>query len=169
MNHYRPYLYGAYGSNLNTKQMGFRCPKAHRLGTVMLKDWRLTFRGVADIEQHAGSEVPIALWRITKECEQSLDRYEGFPNLYGKSFVSLDNQLMMRTYESVIGMMKDGLLTTGLSLMPEIMLYSMVDDDHVYPPSDPYLDSIIQGYEDFELPKQHLKDAVMLSYTDETA
>lgn len=169
MNHYKPYLYGAYGSNLNLKQMSFRCPKAHRLGTVMLDDYRLTFRGVADVEPCKNSGVPLALWRITEECEQALDRYEGFPRLYGKHFVDLRNQKLMRTYDSVIENVNDGLLTIGLSPMPKIMIYRMVDDQTVYPPLDPYLDSIVQGYEDFELPLVCLKDAVRLSYTEETA
>ena len=158
MNHYKPYLYGAYGSNLHVKQMSFRCPRAQRIGTVMLDDYRLTFRGVADIEPWKGSAVPIALWRITEKCEQALDRYEGFPRFYDKHFVELRNQRLMRTYELL-----------SISPIPKIMLYRMVDDETVYPPVAPYLESIIQGYEDFELPKQYLKDAVSLSYTDETA
>lgn len=158
MNHYKPYLYGAYGSNLNLKQMSFRCPRAQQLATVMLDDYRLTFRGVADVEPCKNSGVPLALWRITEECEQALDRYEGFPRLYGKHFVELQNQKLMRTFGAF-----------QISPIPKIMIYRMVDDQTVYPPLDPYLDSIVQGYEDFELPLVCLKDAVRLSYTEETA
>jgi len=158
MSNFKSYLYGAYGSNLNTKQMSLRCPRAERAGTVLLDDYRLTFRGVADIEPCKGSEVPIALWRITEKCEEALDRYEGFPRFYDKHFVELRNQKMMRTYGPL-----------SISPIPKIMLYRMVDSETVYPPIDPYLESIIQGYEDFELRMEYLKDAIKLSYIEETA
>ena len=39
------HYYIAYGSNLNTEQMEFRCPTARPLGTAILRDRRLSFRG----------------------------------------------------------------------------------------------------------------------------
>ena len=78
---YLPYLYGAYGSNLNVAQMELRCPNAKRVGTMRLDDWRLVFRRVADIEPCEGESVELGLWQITEECLEALDRYEGFPSL----------------------------------------------------------------------------------------
>lgn len=81
-------IYGAYGSNMNLEQMAHRCPKAKVIGSGILKDYKLTFRGrykgVANIQPCKGKEVPIVLWEITDECERALDIYEGYPSLYVK-------------------------------------------------------------------------------------
>ena len=37
--------YIAYGSNLNREQMAKRCPDAKVIGSGMLKDYELLFRG----------------------------------------------------------------------------------------------------------------------------
>ena len=85
-------LYFAYGSNMNLGQMEYRCPAAVPVGAVHLDDFRLAFRGaglsaVATIVPEAGSHVDGVLWSITSDCEKSLDRYEGYPNFYGKQAV----------------------------------------------------------------------------------
>ena len=36
--------YIAYGSNLNVKQMKFRCPTARIIGTSVIKDYELLFK-----------------------------------------------------------------------------------------------------------------------------
>ena len=83
-------LYAAYGSNLNHAQMRERCPDAKYLGASMLKNHNLIFCGQLDhsfatIESMAGKEVPIGLWEISARDENSLDRYEGYPNFYHKT------------------------------------------------------------------------------------
>lgn len=40
--------YIAYGSNLNREQMAKRCPDAKVIGSGMLKDYELLFRGYTD-------------------------------------------------------------------------------------------------------------------------
>lgn len=80
---------------MNENQMAFRCPDAQVVGTVRLEGYRLTFagngggRGVATILPEKGSYVDGVLWRISARDEQYLDRYEGFPLLYGKETVSV--------------------------------------------------------------------------------
>lgn len=80
---------------MNVNQMRFRCPKAKVMGTAMLKDYKLVFRGnsrgwgVANVEKCKGSEVPVVLWDITKDDEMNLDIYEGFPRLYIKRFLEV--------------------------------------------------------------------------------
>ena len=54
-------IYIAYGSNMNMEQMKRRCPKATPIGKSMLKDYKLEFRGVANIIECPGENVPIAL------------------------------------------------------------------------------------------------------------
>lgn len=88
-------LYFAYGSNINLDQMAYRCPAAQVVGPVVLEDHELLFRGnaggngVATIAPHPGHKVHGLLWKITPDCERSLDRYEGYPRLYGKEPVTV--------------------------------------------------------------------------------
>lgn len=80
---------------MNLDQMEFRCPDAVVIGNVVVKDYRLAFRGnsrgngVASILPEQGKQVSGVLWRITEKCEESLDCYEGYPNLYGKQEISV--------------------------------------------------------------------------------
>ena len=82
-------LYLAYGSNLNLRQMAHRCPGAELLGYTYLEDTRLIYRGslsgyYLSSEPAGGSRTPCGVFRITPQDERSLDRYEGYPELYGK-------------------------------------------------------------------------------------
>ena len=83
-------LYGAYGANLNMANMEVRCPQAKPILGFNLEGYRLVFNGVADIVKDKDAQVPIGLWKITKECEKALDRFEGYPYLYKKIRVDLD-------------------------------------------------------------------------------
>lgn len=84
-------MYFAYGSNINLDQMDYRCPDATVIGPVTLENYELLFRGsgVATIAPKEGSTVHGLLWQITPDCERSLDRYEGYPHLYGKESVTV--------------------------------------------------------------------------------
>ena len=87
-------LYIAYGSNLNLEQMAHRCPTAEAVGTAVLRNWQLRFRGgghgaVATIERSKGSRVPVLIWRLQPQDELVLDHYEGFPFLYRKETLRL--------------------------------------------------------------------------------
>ena len=126
-------LYLAYGSNLNKKQMSFRCPKAKALESCILSGYKREFRRVANIKKTNNEQDKIAcgIWNITKECESALDIYEGYPNLYGKMNIRLDDDREVMTY-----FMKKG---------------------HLAPPSYDYLNTIIRGYKDFDLPLKLLK------------
>ena len=55
-------LYLAYGSNLNVSQMSSRCPDAIPMGGFYLPDYKLVFRGVADIEYEKGNAIPVGMW-----------------------------------------------------------------------------------------------------------
>ncbi|MFR1708881.1 MAG: gamma-glutamylcyclotransferase family protein [Clostridium sp.] len=109
-------LYGAYGSNMNLEQMSNRCPKAKVVGTGILEDYKLTFRGrykgVANIEPCKGKAVPFVLWEITEDCERALDLYEGYPNLYIKEKVKVKVKdkaktamvyIMSKEYTNMVG------------------------------------------------------------------
>jgi len=130
-------LYLAYGSNLNIKQMKIRCPYAKPSGTFYMPNYRLVFRRVADITKSEGAKVPIGVWKITKQCEIALDRYEGYPTLYRKEYISLKQN--------------DKRVTA--------MFYIMNDESYEYMPSISYLKTIEQGYKDFKLNLEYLNNA----------
>ena len=143
----RPYLYFAYGSNLNQEQMGWRCPTAQPVSRLTLPDWRLEFRGVADIVPCLGAEVVGALYSICPGDELALDRYEGFrrqsPNagMYRKVFwPTQDKRGRKRT----------------------IMFYVM-NRAGLCPPYAGYLETIRQGYAAWGLPAISLDTAVRRS------
>jgi len=143
-------LYFAYGSNLNLGQMRVRCPGATPVGALELPNWKLVFRGVADIVREDGATVQGGLWKITPECEAYLDRYEGFrpdqpdAGMYSKEYLLVDG-------------LPDGETT--------IMVYTM-NSTGIYPPSGGYFAGIKQGYRDFDLPLRPLIDALEKSYDD---
>ena len=138
MSIFKPYLYGAYGSNLNKAQMRYRCPEALPCETLVLNDHALVFRGVADIEEVRGHSVTLRLWMITEQCERALDRYEGFPHLYTKQFIDTD--------------------------AGQVMVYTMCDQTDVHPPTYNYLASICKGYDDFAIDRALIKTALDHSY-----
>ncbi len=103
-------LYIAYGSNLNLEQMSQRCPTAQVVGTSVLKDWRLLFRGgstnaVATVERFRGGSVPVLVWQLQPEDETALDRYEGWPSLYRKEILRI--KLNGKTVDAMIYIMNE--------------------------------------------------------------
>lgn len=133
-------LYFAYGSNLDPGGMSYRCPTAKPLGPARLDDWRLTFRGVADIVPAKGTSVRGALWLVTEADIKSLDRYEGAPHYYRQDWVTVD---------------------FGGKLV-KAMTYIMVGDHEVGLPSPFYLETIATGFRHFGLPIKRLKEALEL-------
>ena len=119
------YLYAAYGSNMNHHQMKERCPAARFLGAGYLKDHKLVFRRVADIEPCKNKEVPVGLWELTEACVVALDKYEGFPRLYTCKEVNVRYKK-----QNVIA-----------------FAYIMNDTSTYEAPSEYYLQSIANGYE----------------------
>ena len=60
-------FYLAYGSNLNVKQMQFRCSDARIVGTAEIPNYQLLFKGsktgsYLTIEPKQGCTVPAAVW-----------------------------------------------------------------------------------------------------------
>ena len=88
-------LYLAYGSNLNVEQMKRRCPGAKILGTAILPDYELLFKGsrtgsYLTVEKKRNSSVPLGVWEVDELCERNLDRYEGYPDFYYKKEIEID-------------------------------------------------------------------------------
>jgi len=90
----------SYGMNTNIDQMAGRCPGSISIGRVDIPDYRLVFRGVADIEECPGSVLQTVLWDITPACEAALDILEGYPTFYDKKYI--DVEINGKTYEAMI-------------------------------------------------------------------
>lgn len=130
--------YLAYGSNLNVRQMKMRCPNARIIGTATIKDYRLMFKGsqtgsYLTIEPAPGSEVPVGVWAVTAADERSLDRYEGYPSFYYKKEMSLP----------IKGIRSDKVRQR------DAFVYIMHEDRRLGLPSDFYLMTCMEGYNNF--------------------
>ncbi|MGN0609845.1 MAG: gamma-glutamylcyclotransferase family protein [Oscillospiraceae bacterium] len=144
--------YIAYGSNLNIEQMKVRCPNARVIGTAAIKDYQLLFKGsktgsYLTIEPKAGASVPVAVWEVTKACEASLDRYEGYPAFYYKKDMILD----------IRG------IKTGKVRRRTAFVYIMHEEREVGIPSFYYVKTCINGYRSFGFDEKYIFDAIEIS------
>lgn len=138
--------YFAYGSNMNLGQMAFRCPVAEVVENVRVEGYRLAFcgrpsgNGVATILPEEGSHVDGVLWKITKECERSLDYYEGYPHLYGKETITVKN-------------------TKGTER--DVAVYTINEPYKSQPsvPSAVYLEGILEGCRENGIPEKAVREA----------
>ncbi|ANR71290.1 gamma-glutamylcyclotransferase [Selenomonas sp. oral taxon 126] len=141
-------IYIAYGSNMDERQMAFRCPEAELLGTGLLEGWRLMFKGsktgaYATIEKEKGLTVPILLWRISEKDEERLDRYEGFPSFY---------------YKRTIQATRTGANDEDLG-KTRGMVYIMHEERKLGVPSIHYLEVLAKAYEKFGFDEEILGEA----------
>ncbi len=140
--------YIAYGSNLNLRQMQFRCPDARIVGTAELSGWRLMYKGsergyYLTIEQAEGFAVPVAVWAVSEQDERSLDRYEGYPSFYYKKTLSLT----LHGTES------------GETRPLTAFAYIMHEDRALGRPSESYAERCREGYEAFGFDTAYLDEA----------
>ena len=138
--------YLAYGSNLNKHQMKRRCPTAKPIGTAVIPDYHLLYRGsrtgaYLTIEKNEGSMVPVAVWEIYPADERSLDYYEGYPSFY---------------YKQDFTITLDGKEITA-------MAYIMHEDRPAGIPATYYVETCAEGYGDFGFDKTLLYKAVETS------
>ena len=139
-------LYIAYGSNMDVKQMAYRCPNAELIGESEVKDYELLFKGsqtgsYATIEPKKGKTVPVLIWKITAKDEQSLDLYEGYPTFYYKKNLTVN---------------VDGKTVTA-------MVYIMDEKRILGIPTNHYLDILDRAYRKFGFNYNILIDAYIKS------
>tara|TARA_A100001201_G_scaffold1651_2_gene4227 strand:- start:1751 stop:2272 length:522 start_codon:yes stop_codon:yes gene_type:complete len=131
--------YFAYGMNTNNREMQYRCPLSVNLHIkAKYINHRLAFRSVADFEKADGYKLYGNLWFITDLCEKALDRLEGYPNLYNKQYIDVEDD-KGNTYHNV-------------------MIYKMNADDYA-PPHEYYWKCLKQGYKNNKLPYKQLFNA----------
>lgn len=140
-------LYISYGSNLNKEQMAYRCPTAKPMAVATLKDHQLVFQGRpygahANVIPAKGKEVPVVIWEITDKDEKALDIYEGVKGgYYTKEYMSIE--------------------ANGETV--EALIYIMTPNPYGEP-TDGYLQTIAEGYADFDLPISALNEAAIHAY-----
>ncbi len=130
-------IYVAYGSNINTEQMNFRCPGAEIYGVGMIEGYELNFNKVATLIKKEGEQSPALLWKLSSEDEKSLDKFEGYPHKYKKIEVEIN-----------VGCKK----VNG-------MAYVMNNSSFLDIPSDEYYNRIESGYIEMEFPLEYLEEA----------
>lgn len=139
--------YIAYGSNLDTAQMAWRCPAAKIVAKSWLHDYRLVFQGRpfgahANVIPAKGYDVPVAIWKINAEDERALDRYEGVAGgYYTKEYLEVEVNGKMR----------------------KCLIYIMTPNPYGLP-TDRYLGTIARGYADFNLDIRVLNTAIRYAY-----
>ncbi len=149
MNNKKYYI--AYGSNLNIRQMRYRCPGARPIGISAIPDYELLYKGsktgaYLTIEPRNGGLVPIAVWEVTADDEKRLDIYEGFPNFYYKKEVRLPVRL-----------------ASGKSKKITAFVYIMHEEREIAIPSTTYIHTCEEGYRNFGFDIKYLDRAYMKS------
>ena len=126
--------YIAYGSNMAVEQMAVRCPDAILIGIGTITGARLEFYLHATVEKTGNEQdtVPVAVWEISEEDEDNLDRYEGYPTYYTK--------------ETWPVKMNDGTETEGLIYLMQLIRKK--------PPRYFYYESIANAYRSLGLEEQ---------------
>ena len=120
--------YLAYGSNLNIRQMALRCPTAKAVGTAIIKDYELLFKGsktgaYLTIEPKSGVE---------PADEKRLDVYEGFPAFYYKAELDLPVRYF-----------------SGKTVVRKAFVYIMHEERPLGLPSGSYVRTCLEGYGNF--------------------
>ena len=143
--------YIAYGSNLNIRQMRFRCPGAKPIGISAIPDYELLFKGSKTgahltIEPKDGGLVPVAVWEVTADDEKHLDIYEGYPNFYYKKEVRLPVKL-----------------ASGKTKKLTAFVYIMHEERSLGIPSLAYIRTCEEGYRNFGFDTKFLDAAYEIS------
>ena len=147
--------YLAYGSNLNVRQMRYRCPTAKPIGITAIPDYELLYKGsktgsYLTIEKKKGSLVPIVVWEVTAADEKRLDAYEGYPNFYYKKEMKLP-----------VG------LANGKTKKLTAFIYIMHEERELGCPSLSYIRTCKEGYRNFGFDQKYLETAYLRSTKEE--
>jgi gamma-glutamylcyclotransferase len=143
-----PFLYFAFGSNLDAARLHMHAPSARLVSPARLADYRLAFSieskrswlgGVGDIVEAPGDEVWGALWVIDAEHSRPLDEQEGVfrdPPAYRR--ITLE-------------------VTTSAGDLVRCRSYRVVTPDpQGFLPSPAYKETIVRGARALGLPPDYL-------------
>jgi hypothetical protein len=129
-----------------------RCPDARVIGTSVIKDYRLLFKGSRSgsyltIEPAKGYSVPVGVWEVTEQDERNLDCYEGFPNFY---------------YKKELKLPIEG-IRTGRIRVRDAFVYIMHEERLLGIPDRRYVRTCSQGYKQFGFDQRILEEALAYS------
>lgn len=127
-------LYFAYGMNTEREGMARRCPGAHSLGAARLRDHAFRFAIHADVLPCEQSWVDGVLWVVDQCCLDVLDTVEGYPWYYDRVIATVD--YMGREVQAQCYRMQPG------------------HEDAL--PADYYLDSVVRGYQQHQVPTDQI-------------
>ena len=140
--------YFAYGANLHLAQMKSLCPRSAPVCPARLEGYRLTIAlpaasqenqpGWATVTPEAGAQVPGALFRLHADDLPALDHFEDYPALYDRKDVEIV------TAEGPI----------------HAMIYIMRHPIRAARPAAHYVETLRQGYRDFDLPMEVLESVL---------
>jgi gamma-glutamylcyclotransferase (GGCT)/AIG2-like uncharacterized protein YtfP len=131
-------FYFAYGMNTNQTSMTWRCPGAIPFGHAQLLDHEFRFSYHADVVVCPGKSVDGVLWLIDQDHLADLDALEGYPSYYGRAVLPV--------------------LYQGNIIMAEC--YRMQPDNIEGVPSSGYLDMILEGYREYDIPDDQIWTAL---------
>ena len=132
--------------------MRMRCPGARIIGTSIIPDYELLFKGsktgsYLTIEPKAGASVPVAVWKVSEQNELALDHYEGFPDFYYKAEMVLP----------IKG------IRSGKVRRRRVFVYIMHEERSLGLPSAAYVQVCRAGYAVFGFGQRYLTDAIQRS------
>ena len=131
-------FYFAYGMNTNRPSMTWRCPGAIPFGAARLLDHEFRFSYHADVVVSPGKSVDGVLWLIDQDHLVDLDILEGYPGYYNRAVLPV--------------------LYQGNIIMAEC--YRMQPDNIEGIPSQGYLDMILEGYREYDIPDDQIWTAL---------
>ena len=139
--------------------MLYRCPDAVYVGTAEIDGYELLFKGsktgsYLTIEKKEDSSVPVVVWRISRQDEKNLDRYEGCPHFY---------------YKKVMRVKVRSLLTHRLGTEIDAMVYIMHEERKLGVPTASYYNVCREGYARFGFKESYLKQALACSVGEKRA
>jgi gamma-glutamylcyclotransferase (GGCT)/AIG2-like uncharacterized protein YtfP len=131
-------FYFAYGMNTNRSSMTWRCPGAISFGHARLLDHEFRFSYHADVVVRPGQIVDGVLWLIDEDHLADLDTLESYPTYYDREILPVEYQ--------------------GNIIMAEC--YRMQPDNIEGVPSRGYLDMILEGYREYNIPNDQVWTAL---------
>ena len=122
--------YFAYGTNLNKKVFLRKFKKAKVIKKYNLKNFKVVFRTkykIPDLQKRINSKVQGLIYKIDKNIEKKLDRYEDYPKIYIKKYFNYNKKktmyYLMKKKSSIkrpsgyyFEIMKDGYLQNNFKL-----------------------------------------------------
>ena len=90
--------YFAYGTNLNKKIFLKKFKEARVIKKYSLNNFKVVFRTkykIPDLKRKLNSKVPGVIYKINRDIEKKLDKYEEYPKIYIKKYFKYKNNKIM--------------------------------------------------------------------------